>query len=65
MLPTYVYSWRTIILTFCLEGHLADRLLFLIYAANHMPFEYFEVLTAAYGMFGGGDENSTVFMQKP
>jgi len=53
MLPTYVYSWRTSVLTFWQEGHLADRWLFLIYA-NRMSFEYFEVMTEACGMFGGG-----------
>jgi len=47
MLPTYVYLWSTSILPFWQEGHLADRLLFLIYAI-HMPFKYFEVMTKAH-----------------
>jgi hypothetical protein len=46
MLSAYVYLWRTSILPFWQEDHVADRLLFLIYA-NHIPFEYFEVMTKA------------------
>jgi len=62
MVPTYVYLWRTSILPFWQEGHLADRLLFLIYA-SHVPFEYFEVMTKAHGVLEKSAYN--VFMQKP